>query len=158
MRFINLVLLVILFSSCELYEHSNPLDPESPEFRNDGSNAEFTFLETDISRILSEFDKPYLLKINIINSGVGSTLGPISGSIETMPRVKYSSPYFNTDIFRLEDSENYININPQDVLAASFKFTVPDSIAIPTTLVCRLNFSDKNKIDYQLNFNLVIEE
>lgn len=148
----------VLFTSCELYEHSNPVDPKSSDYKDDGSNAELTLLGTDISRMLSEYDKPYLLKINIINSGVGSTLGPISGSLETLPRVIFSSPYFNTDIFRLDDSENYIDINPQDVLTASFKFTIPDSINLPTTLACTLNFRDKNKIDYQLNFNLALGE
>lgn len=155
---LKILFICVLITSCELYEHSNPVDPKSSNFRDDGSNAELTLLGTTISRIRSEYDKPYLLKINIINSGVGSTLGTITGNLETIPRVKFSSPFFNTDIFRLNDSESYIDINPQDVLTASFKFTVPDSINLPTILKCNLNFRDKNQIDYQLKFNIAIDE
>jgi hypothetical protein len=144
---IILISSILLLFSCDTYEHSNPVDPKSNEYKDDGTNAHLSVIGYDITRDLSTFEKPYILNISIINDGNGKTEsqdGKLYGSIQTNPTLSFMAPYGETGSFtNTNRSSNLTDINPKDFLVGWFRFTLSENISLPLDVNCIVTIRDR---------------
>ncbi len=150
MKIILLLLFPLSFflSSClELYEHSNPVDPKSNEYKNDGTNAHLSVIGYNIKRDLSSFEKPFIIYISVINDGIGKTEssdGKLYGSIQTNPKLTFQSPFFETGSFtNTNKNSNLTDVNPKDILEGWFRFTLPENTSFPLDVNCLVRIRDR---------------
>lgn len=138
--------LCILFSSCELYEHSNPFDPENPINKNDGVNASFEITEYKIGdEFPGIFNGTKVLTISITNNGKGSTDGEIIGTLSTSDSsVSYDVPNYSKGYFEHKEtgSKYPLTIYPNEILEAWYRINVPTNRTLPYDIIFALNLTD----------------
>ncbi|MDR3667417.1 MAG: hypothetical protein P4L35_11295 [Ignavibacteriaceae bacterium] len=129
---------IFIFSSCELYNHTNPLDPNNPTIKK-GSNANFKITEYTLS---DGYENDKGLSVTIINNGKGSTEGEITGNISTTDNsVNFVAP-LEQYVHKDSQSKYPLTISPNDVLEGGYFMTVTSSKSKPYDICFLIKFTD----------------
>jgi hypothetical protein len=148
MRIILIVLFscIFFFSSCQLYDHTNPFDPENPLNKNSGTNAGVKITEYSINDDFPGiFNGDKGLTVTIMNDGKGSTEGEIVGVLSSNDNsVSYLIPDYNKGSYvHKESGSKYpLAIYPGDLLEAGYRIHVPTSRPLPYNITFLIEFSD----------------